>query len=368
MRPARRIPRFPRRRKGLIGLIAAVLVLHAVALALFDRAATPPTPAGPPAPLFTRVLLPGPAPRAVVAPRPAATAEAPALERRPRSAPPTPTATATNPTATTPREPTATPPASAPPPRAASAPGPAPKAPAPTARASGASASAAASAPAARASAPGAPTRGVPWPPSTRIDYAVTGHWRGSLHGSGTLEWQRDGDRYRVALTGTALISFGYTSDGRIAGDWLAPDRYAESVLSRSKVVTFDRAAGLLRFTAMPSTLPIPERLQDSVSVFIQLAHRLDTRPQDFVPGHSLHFEVARPTGTTNWDFVVVGHEPVATGVGTLACWKLDHPPDSHGLGAAVWLAPSLQDLPVRIRLDQGDGDFLDFTLRQAMQ
>jgi hypothetical protein len=48
--------------------------------------------------------------------------------------------------------------------------------------------------------------------------------------------------------------------------------------------------------------------------------------------------------------------------------WHLDHPADSHGLGAEVWLAPALQNLPVQIRLQQSDDNYLLFTLREARQ
>ncbi|MDE2120905.1 MAG: DUF3108 domain-containing protein [Betaproteobacteria bacterium] len=207
------------------------------------------------------------------------------------------------------------------------------------------------------------------WPVSTRLEFALRGYYRGPLHGTGALEWRREGSRYLLRLSGAALIDFSYTSRGRIDGEWLAPQQYVEQVLLRRKTVDFDRDAGLLRFSAMPSTLPIPPRLQDSASVFMQLSQALRTRARDFAPGRLLRLQVARPTGTTTWNFRIAGRETVDTGVGRLDCWHLvyDPPPDAD-LGAQVWLAPSLQDLPVQIRLSHDSEDFLLFTLRRALQ
>ena len=228
-----------------------------------------------------------------------------------------------------------------------------------------------ASPPARAASVPGAGTGAAAdaWPPPTRLDYALTGYYRGPLHGNGELEWRRLGQRYELRLSGSALIDFSYTSTGRIQGDWLAPDDYVEQVLLRRKTVHFDRAAGLLRFSAIGSTLPIPAHLLDSASVFMQLAQDLRTHPGRFQPGEHLLFQVARPSGTTHWDFLVAGTTHVRTRLGPLQAWHLVfEPPARDDLGAEVWLAPSLQDLPVQIRLRHGSDGYLLFTLRRALQ
>ena len=206
------------------------------------------------------------------------------------------------------------------------------------------------------------------WPPSTQLQYVLSGNYRGPLHGEGSLDWLRDGRNYRVELAGAALVSFAYTSTGHIDGNWLAPDRYVERVFTRRKTVSFNRDHNTLSFSAISTVMPLPGHLQDSASIFMQLAHQLTMRPQDFRVGQHMTFEVARPTGTTTWDFIIAGQDLVRTHVGTLLCWHLIHPGDEAGLGAEVWLAPTLQNLPVQIRLQQSTENFLLFTLRQALQ
>ena len=219
---------------------------------------------------------------------------------------------------------------------------------------------------AAAASAPGgAPTS---WQPSITLRYTLRGHYFIGLRGSGAFVWQHEGDRYRVALTGSSLVDFAYTSEGRIDGPRLAPDRYVEQVLTRRKIVDFDRHAGVLRFTAIRGTMPLPPHLQDSASVFMQLAHQLSADPRLFAAGRHLAYVVARPSGTTTWDFNVIGRDTVHTGAGDLSCWHLRHAPRDGNLGAEVWLAPALHDLPVQIRLEKDGGDYLLFTLREVQR
>ncbi len=218
---------------------------------------------------------------------------------------------------------------------------------------------------------PAAPMRAsatAAWQPSITLRYALRGHYFIGLRGSGAFVWQHEGDRYRVALTGSSLVDFAYTSEGRIDGPRLAPDRYVEQVLTRRKTVDFDRSAGVLRFTAIQGTMPLPPHLQDSASVFMQLAHELSADPRLFVAGRHMAYVVARPSGTTTWDFTVIGRDTLHTGAGDLSCWHLRHAPRDGSLGAEVWLAPALNDLPVQIRLEKDEGNYLLFTLREVQR
>ena len=424
---ARPAARRKARRWRVAGWLLPVLMLHALALYGLSRSLQAPSPDALPPVLYTRVLLPQATPAARSAPsagghepsppqslpnpgrsagttllarqaaaqrprratsRPPSTAsgaqrartgrsargEAPHAPRHAASSPQVPASDAAS------RAPAASAPAHVP--AAARAPLPAhasmpPQASAPARASAPAQASPVAhgpaalpgSAPASSAAARTPPARQHAWPASTRLDFALTGYYRGALHGNGQLEWRHDGSRYFLRLSGSALIDFAYTSSGSIDGAWLAPDQYSEQVLFRRKTVDFDRNAALLRFSAMAGTMPIPAHLQDSASVFMQLSQALRTRPQDFVAGREIRLLVARPTGTTTWTFRIAGHADVPTGVGRLDCWHLVYdPPADADMGAEVWLAPALQDLPVQIRLRHGGDDYLLFTLRRALQ
>ena len=362
--------------RAAIGLAAAVLLLHGTILDLLGSAFRTVEPGRLPQTIYTRLLHPTPPPAAII-PAPAAPAPAPeAVRTRPivapaparravrhaphaavsKTEPPRPVASTPVPAPIAPPAAALARPASAasdsaPPPAAASAP-----------MAAGSSAAPATTAPVPAAPAPN-------WPPPTRLSYAITGHWRGPLYGSGSLVWQRDGGRYELTLSGSALIWFSYRSIGRIDGDWLAPQRYEERVINRVKTVEFHRGQQLLGFSAIPAMVPLRPHVQDSASLLMQLAHLLATEPQAFRNGGSITFAVARPTGMTDWTFRISGLEPISTGVGSLQCWHIRREstnPDD--LGVQIWLAPQLQNLPVQIRLQRSRDSYLLFTLDRAEQ
>ncbi|CAZ90382.1 conserved exported hypothetical protein [Thiomonas arsenitoxydans] len=225
------------------------------------------------------------------------------------------------------------------------------------------------SSPAPTASAPASAAAPRPWPPSTRLSYTITGYWRGHLHGSGALVWTVDGDHYEARLSGSALIGFSYRSTGRIEGDWLAPSEYTERVFTREKSVRVDRGDNTLHFSASPAVLPLPPHVQDSASLFLQLANRLSVAPGDFHPGATLSFAVARPSGMADWAFTIAGMDIVDTPIGSLPCWHIvRQATQANELGAQIWLSPQLQNLPVQIRLQHSADSYLLFTLDHAEQ
>jgi hypothetical protein len=373
---------------AILLLAFLVLILHVAALDWLGAAFQPLAAGRLPEPVYTQLLKP------THPPAPAPVRKAPAA-RTPPSPVPRP-----HPAPDRPPEPvapqTVAPPDTMPAPQsdptpAASAPPPAPSAPAiadeahdlsgesPSGPARGAASGAlahaatpilSASAPLSDAPATSSPVAAAPaWPPSTKLSYTITGYWRGDLHGSGALVWTIDGDHYEATLSGSALISFAYRSTGRVDGDWLAPTRYTERVFTREKSIVFDRASDTLLFSANPDRLPLLPHVQDSASLFLQIANRLTRDPQAFQPGAQLTFAVARPSGMTDWTFTVTGMETVVTPAGPLSCWHVvRQAADPNQLGAQIWLSPQLQNLPVQIRLQHAADSYLLFTLDHAQQ
>ena len=363
----------------MVGLGLGVLLLHLVALDWLGSAFSPWAVGKQPEPIYTELLKPTAPPRPPSPPQRKAAPKPTAKPRRSvaaRTEPPAPAPTPAVVVASA-HPPSASSPPPAPAPALASnlgddvawapvsqpAGGASGRASGPTAphRAPAASSPASATTP----SRPEAPA----WPPSTRLNYAITGYWRGDLHGSGALVWSVDGDHYEATLSGSALIGFAYRSTGRIDGDWLAPSHYTERVFTREKSVRFDRSDDTLHFSASPTVLPLPPHVQDSASLFLQIASRLSRHPADFHPGATLSYAVARPSGMTDWTFTVVGEDTVVTPIGALSCWHVVRAAtEPNQLGAQIWLAPQLQNLPVQIRLQHAADSYLLFTLDHAEQ
>ena len=381
----------PRRLPLLLPLAAAVLLAH---LAVGERVAGdlaevgPGLTAGSPRRLtatFTRELRPEAPPAEAVtlrAPAPGAPSA-----RRSRSAAPPPAAaasaaSASSPAADEPAIAAATPASAAIESERASEPlPPALSAPAETV----AAAEPAASEPlpfAVAASASGAASAAavaVDWPLSTRLSYRLTGDYRGPVDGQASVEWLREGSRYQVHLEVSVgpsfapLVSRRMSSDGEIGPEGLTPRRYEEvtHVALRSprlQTVAFDGAQ--LRL-ANGSQQAQPPGVQDTASQFVQLTWLFTTQPQRLNPGESVAMPLALPRRLDVWVYDVLAHEQLHTPAGIIDTVHVrprrPARPDGE-LAAEVWIAPSLQYLPVRIVIRQDAQTYVDLLLQRLPQ
>ena len=199
------------------------------------------------------------------------------------------------------------------------------------------------------------------WLPPLRLQYALVGSFASiALRGSGSLVWWQQAGHYQVELAGSSLVDASYRSRGRVSGDWLQPDRYDQQLFWRRQSVTFNRSSGQLQFSEAGGTEAIATDMQDSASVFAQLTHLFGLR-RDWAAGQQLVFTLARPRGSARWVFRITDQPWLETAMGRLRCWHLQVLTPRGEPGDEVWLAPSLSNLPVQIRLQQGQ-DFLLFT------
>ncbi len=216
-----------------------------------------------------------------------------------------------------------------------------------------------AEAPRAAASAPPDATT-FDWPPSTRLSYRVSGDVQGPVEGHARVEWLRQGLRYQVHLdlTVALLASRRVSSDGLITPAGLAPRRYDEEtriLLREPRRVAIELGPEQL-LLANGRVLPRPEGVQDSASQFVQMTWLFNARPELLQPGHSLSFPLALPRRVLPWVYDIVGPATVATPAGELAAVHVRPRLEAGGgdLTAELWVAPSLQNLPVRMLIRQG--------------
>ena len=329
-----------------------------------------------PPPFYTRVLHP----QAVPEPPPPAAPQPSAAPRKRRAAAHTSAAPVIM--AAQSAAPDATPAASAPEPDASAA-EPEPAAPEPAAAASAAGDAAAASqddSAAAPAAAPSAAASAAPpaffdtWPTDTRLTYVLTGNYRGQLHGRAWVTWQRlfDGQQPRyqtqVKLSLGLMLSMQLTSQGHITDQGLAPEIYEQQIDKTRRQVRIGEDVQLNNGKRVAR----PDDVQDTASQFIELAHRLATGQTQLAPGSSVRLWLARPTGVDEWVYDLLGEETLylprlgAVQAIHLKPRRLDQPNGS--INAEIWLAPSLQYLPVRILLTRGtdtSADLMADTIEQ---
>ena len=214
---------------------------------------------------------------------------------------------------------------------------------------------------------------GPEWPLSTRLSYALTGNYRGAVTGNATVEWLRQGRRYQVHLdlsigpSFAPLISRRMSSEGELGPRGIAPQRYDED----TKVLFTERKRLTLHFQdgkvtmADGHTETVPAGVQDASSQFVQLTWLFLTGREAMRIGHVLELPLVLPKRQYLWLYEVLGEELLQTPVGPLATWHLRPTRAAGGgdLSAEVWLAPSLQYLPVRLRIKQDEQTYLDLML-----
>ena len=208
-------------------------------------------------------------------------------------------------------------------------------------------------------------------PPSARLDYKMTGSAKGlTYHAKGELDWKNNGPRYDASMTVSALFigSRTLSSTGQISGDGLAPTRFADK--SKNEVAAhFEQDKGQITFSANTPTLPWLKGSQDRVSVFLQLGGMLAGQPAKFPVGSVLAMHTIGPRDADDWTFLVEKEEILSLPFGDLATIKLSRQPRrDFDQKVEIWYAPSLDYLPVRSRITQANGDFVDQQLNALVK
>ena len=236
-----------------------------------------------------------------------------------------------------------------------------------------AAASAAASAPAAVSVAPAAQltvVSAVKLPGSASLVYKMTGTSKGlNYHATAELTWRNLGSDYEAGMRVSAFLlgSRSMSSVGRLTPGGLAPTRFSDK--SRSEVAAhFEADKGKVSFSANTPDAPLLGGAQDRVSVFFQLGGILAAsagKEPPLGPGSSITIYTVGPRDADTWTFVVEADEALSLPAGDMATVKLTRKPRREfDQKIEIWYAPALGYLPVRNRITQANGDFVDQQLK----
>jgi hypothetical protein len=200
-------------------------------------------------------------------------------------------------------------------------------------------------------------------PGSTRLKYDVKGEVKGFPYfANGELLWLQDGKTYdaRLEISHFLLGSRVQTSKGQLTQRGLEPVRFGDKV--RAEVAAhFEYSKGKVTFSANTPDAPLQMGAQDQLSVFIQLASMLGGEKERVLAGDSIPFQAVGPRSSEGWIFKVGEPETLALPGGAVKAVKLTRDPTGeHDPKVEVWLAPDMDFMPVRIRLSQPNGDFVE--------
>jgi hypothetical protein len=211
-----------------------------------------------------------------------------------------------------------------------------------------------------------------PFDPAPPVDlsYELTARQRGfSLSGEANITWRVGDGKYmvnaesRVSLLGKLTEN---RSQGTIDSFGLAPGEFYEKRFRKDpSTSTFNRDTRTLSFSEGKETYQLKGGEQDRASVTWQLVAIARASGDRLKPGTALPFFVAGRRDADPWTFRVVRREKVHTGIGELEAVHMarDPLPGNKDQALDIWLAPSQEWYPVKLRFTDNDKDFVEQTL-----
>jgi hypothetical protein len=198
---------------------------------------------------------------------------------------------------------------------------------------------------------------------SVLLRYKVTAHARNQLwHAGGELHWRHDGSEYeaRLELSAPLFPSRVQQSSGRITAQGLAPLRFSDRARTE-EAAHFQREEGKVSFSSNRPDAALMAGAQDRLSVLLQLGAFIAGDPKKFPPASTLVIQTAGTRDAEPWEFTVEGEERLELPGGALNTLKLTRKPRREfDQKVELWLAPAMDYVPVRLRLTQPNGDWVD--------
>ncbi|WP_445322816.1 DUF3108 domain-containing protein [Ramlibacter sp. AN1015] len=197
-----------------------------------------------------------------------------------------------------------------------------------------------------------------------RLRYEVRASTHGiELSGQAVLDWRHDGQQYdaRLELRVAPLPTRTQHSTGRITPQGLAPTRFSERRRSE-EAVHFEHESRKLVFSNNRPQADLEPGAQDRLSVLLQLGALFAGRSALPAVGDQFAFQVAGVRDADPWTFSVeqIDETLQLPGGTQRAVRLLRGPVGEHDLRVELWLAPALDYAPVRLRLTQATGEWVE--------
>jgi hypothetical protein len=212
-------------------------------------------------------------------------------------------------------------------------------------------------------------------PPSAELTYDLTARQSGfSLSGKATVTWRTGDGKYvvnaesRVAVLGKITEN---RSQGVIDSFGVAPAEFYEKRIRKDPTTaTFDRASRTMSFSDGKQTYPLKGGEQDRASVTWQLVAQARAAGDSLRPGTQWAYFVAGRHDADPWIFKVDKREKVSTAMGDFDAVHIVRVETEavKGQKLDIWLAPSQEWYPVKLRFADDDKDYVEQTIEKIVK
>ena len=210
------------------------------------------------------------------------------------------------------------------------------------------------------------------FPPNTQINYKLTGQERGlTYHAFGSLKWQTQSNpntpkAYEAELRVKAFLvgSRVWRSVGALTENGLSPLRYSDSWRGE-RAAHFEAAPKKISFSGNTPSTELQPGAQDQVSLFIQMAATVSAK--NFKLGSELNVQTATARDAVNWTLTYKSDDSIEVNGNRLETQRwVCLPRGKFDSQIEMWLSQSHGGMPVRIKITQVSGNFIDMEMRDA--
>ena len=210
------------------------------------------------------------------------------------------------------------------------------------------------------------------FPPNTQINYKLTGQERGlTYHAFGSLKWQTQSNpntpkAYEAELRVKAFLvgSRVWRSVGALTENGLAPLRYSDSWRGE-RAAHFEAAPKKISFSGNTPSTELQPGAQDQVSLFIQMAATVSAK--NFKLGSELNVQTATARDAVNWTLTYKSDDSIEVNGNRLETQRwVCLPRGKFDSQIEMWLSQAHGGMPVRIKITQVSGNFIDMEMRDA--
>ena len=188
------------------------------------------------------------------------------------------------------------------------------------------------------------------------------------MSGRGKINWHRESDSYTITgeVSWLFITALKFSSEGALDEYGVSPMLYSQKSFRRSATNThFQHERNVVSFSASENTYPRTGGEQDRASIIWQLAGIGRADEEQFTPGKEFEIVVAGVRDEEPWRLSVIGKETVSVGIGNVDAWHLVRTPKpgSYDQTIDIWLSPTHEWYPVKLRYTEPNGDHLDLDL-----